>query len=191
MTFGIAMRALNNDPYCGDMCANWTSGSTTTFCITDGLGHGKAAAEASAAAVGYVGEHLLKPLLAVFQGCDRAIVGTRGVAMAVAVVEPHGGTLTYAGIGNTRGMIQGQRRISLSSQYGIVGGGFRRLVDETLPLAPGDIVALWTDGVDEWVDISSWGAGVLADPQRLVERIVDDHSPGSDDAAALVYLNPW
>jgi len=55
----------------------------------------------------YVAEHLEDPLPALFAGCDRAIRHTRGVAMGVAVIDKEAGTLTYAGVGNTRALITG------------------------------------------------------------------------------------
>ncbi|MCG8356253.1 MAG: SpoIIE family protein phosphatase [Kiloniellales bacterium] len=190
MKAGISQRALGDAPYCGDLCASWTSGSKTILCIVDGLGHGRAAAAAAEAAISYVDSHLEGPLPEIFEGCDRAISATRGVAMAIVEADIGACRLSYACIGNTRGQLYGKRTIRLQSQYGIVGGGFRTLTAASIAYDPEDILVLWTDGVSDDVDISRYGPKDLAEPQRLAERVIEDHALGTDDAAVLVFLDP-
>jgi len=226
MPVTIAKRAFPGDPqHCGDECAYWHSGGKTTLCVVDGLGHGEQAQRAAQAAVDYVAHHLAQPLVDIFAGCDLALRRTRGVAMGIAVIIVGGGkdedenenkdagTLTYAGIGNTRAMIVRSehpivqlddnydivRRASniqhpvpstvvrLSSNYGIVGGGYGRLSPETAPLGPGDLVVLYTDGIPELMDILDYDAALRADVGQLAEKILQDWGRGTDDAAVLVF----
>jgi len=195
MQVGIAKRALNNDPYCGDECGYWESSNKTTLCVIDGLGHGEHAESAAKAAVQYVGHHLSQSLDELFAGCDQALRNTRGVAMSTAIVEEDAGTLTCAGIGNARAMIvreprakkAGGKTIILSSNYGIVGGGYKTLSPETVPLMPGDLVILHTDGVEETIGVSRYDDALRADLQRLAERIIQDWGRETDDAAVLVF----
>jgi hypothetical protein len=125
--------------------------------------------------------------------------------MGVAVIEKEAGTLTYAGIGNTRAMIvrepvlseaEGPRSelaegacpvVRMSSNYGIVGGGYRKLSPETVPLTPGDLVILYTDGVPEMIDVLGYDDALSADVGRLAERIIQDWGRETDDAAVLVF----
>lgn len=187
MKAGVARRAVAHARDCGDQCAYWTAGPRTTLCIADGLGHGELAADASAAAIRYVGDHLTRPLGEIFAGCDGAISSTRGVAMAVVEVDAAESRLTYAAVGNTRGQIFGRRKSLLRSDYGIVGGGFRRLNAETLPFAPGDLLVLWTDGIPEFIDIMRYGPDVRSDPQLLADRVITDYAIATDDAAVLAF----
>lgn len=190
MSTGIAMRALGDAPHCGDLCAYWSDGSKITLCIADGLGHGKEAAAAAAAAVGYVGDHRQEPLQAVFEGCNKAIAGTRGVAMGIAVMDLPDGRLSYSAIGNTRGMVYGKKNTWLNGDYGIVGAGYRRLAPEDHVVDPDALVVLWTDGIPEALDLSGCGPDILADPQLLAEHLVADRALGTDDAAVLVFRVP-
>ncbi len=185
----ITKRAFLGETHCGDECAYWQEGDKATLCIVDGLGHGENAERAAQAAVEYVALHLAKPLVDVFAGCDRALRRTRGVAMGIAVVDEEAGTLTYAGIGNTRIMIvRGTRPvIHLSSNYGIVGGGYRKLTPETVELHPGDLVILSSDGIKERCDLSAYGDALRGDVQQLAERILHDWARETDDAAVLVF----
>ena len=185
----ITKRAFLGETHCGDECAYWHEGGKATLCIVDGLGHGEHAERAAQAAVEYVAQHLGEPLVDVFAGCDLALRRTRGVVMGIAVVDEDAGTLTYAGIGNTRAMIVGGARsvVCLSSDYGIVGGGYRKLSPETVPLNPGDLVILVSDGIKERCDILGYGDALRGDVRQLAESILQDWGRETDDAAVLVF----
>lgn len=187
MQIAIAKRSFLNDPHCGDQADYWQSGGKTILCIADGLGHGEHAERAALAALDYVAQHLSEPLPSLFAGCNTAIRHTRGVAMSIAVVDEGAGTLTYAGIGNTCAMVVGERTVRLPGNYGIVGGGYRRLSPETVPLTPGDLVVMYTDGIETYCDVSAYHDARRADVQQLAERILQDWCRETDDAAVLVF----
>jgi len=189
MSVGIAKRALNDAPFCGDECGFWQNGSKTVLCMADGLGHGEHAHTAAKAAVEYVAEHYSEPLLDIFSGCDKAIRHTRGVAMGICLIEEDKQSLTFAGISNTRAMIFGEKSRNMTSHYGIVGGGYRRLVLETVPLLPGYLVVLFTDGLPEIINLTKYDEELLQDVNRLAQRILNDWRTGADDAAVLGYRN--
>jgi len=185
----ITKRAFLGETHCGDECAYWQESSKVTLCIVDGLGHGEHAERAAKAAVEYIAGHLGEPLADIFAGCNRAIRRTRGVAMGIAVVDEDAETLTYAGIGNTRAVIVQSARslVCLSSNYGIVGGGYRKLTVETVDLHPGDLVILASDGIKERCDLLAYGDALRGDVQQLAERILHDWGRETDDAAVLVF----
>ncbi|MFQ5611599.1 MAG: SpoIIE family protein phosphatase [Anaerolineae bacterium] len=199
MPLGIATRSFLNDPHCGDQAACWRSGSRTTLCIVDGLGHGPEAEAAAQAAVDYVAQRLSESLLAIFAGCDLALRNSRGAAMGLAAIAEETGTLTYAGVGNTRAIIirgiapAGREArpfaqiVRLSSYPGIVGGGYQALVPQTVPFLPGNIALLFTDGLPESMDLAGYGPDVWSNEQHLAERIVRDWGRETDDVAVLVY----
>ena len=184
---GIARRALADGSHCGDQGRCWQNGGLVTLCVVDGLGHGKRAEQAATAAVEYVGHHLSRPLRDIFAGCNRALWSTAGVAMGLCVIDQYAGMLTYAGIGNTRAMIAGQKTVLLPSDYGIVGGGYKRLLPATVRLAPGDLVILTTDGVDEKMELSRYNPEVRSAVVSLADRILEDWNREVDDAAVVVF----
>ncbi len=154
--------------------------------MADGLGHGEHAEAAAKAAVDYVGRHLSDSLPEIFADCDRALRDTRGAVMGLAVADEEKGTLTYAGIGNARAVVIGEKTFKMTSSYGIVGGGYKVLTLETVPFSPGDVAILHTDGVEEVSDVSDYAEIAPEDVQRLAESILRDRGLESDDAAILV-----
>ena len=188
MQLAIVKRPLE-EPHCGDQAGCWEYDGKVVLCMIDGLGHGRGAEQAAMAALDFLERHHHEPLLGVFATCDKALRDTRGVAMGIAVTDPAAGTLTYAGIGNTRAMAMGQETTRLASHYGIVGGGYRSLKTETVPLAPGDLVIMYTDGIKELIDLSDYDETLRAEVGRLAERILEDWRRETDDAAVLVFRN--
>jgi len=197
MGVGAAGRPLKGDSHCGDQFGHWRRGKRTTLCVVDGLGHGEYAQKAAKAAIEYVAYHLSRPLPEIFSGCNREISNTRGVAMAIAVIDEDEQTLTYAGVGNTRAMIvrnelTGETKskvLHLMSSYGIVGGGYKSLLPETVRFGLGDLVAMFTDGVEDMIDLSGYDEVLRTDVQILAERLIEDWGRDTDDAAVLIFTS--
>ena len=195
MAVGSAKRPFEGGKHCGDQFGHWQKGNPAILCIADGLGHGKHAEKAAKEALTYVAAHRSESLPEIFSGCNRAIRDTRGVAMGIAVIDKKARTLTYAGIGNTRIVIlrsadskeSARKTQYLKNDFGIVGGGYKRLGPETVKFMPGDMVIMFTDGVKELIDLSGYDEGLRADAGKLAERIIEDWGRDTDDAAVLVY----
>lgn len=179
----LAKESLNGDPHCGDQGAWWSGPSTTTLCLADGLGHGKQAEIAALSAIDYVSDHLDLPLPTLFEGCDRAIRSTRGVAMSIAVFDHGTHQLSYAGVGNTRMMIFGTRGRSFSNAFGIVGGGHRKIFVETIAVAPSEVIIMFSDGLPETI---ARPENRPETPSVLAHSTLQLHGKGTDDAAVLV-----
>jgi len=195
MGVGNVKRPLGGEKHCGDQCGHWQKEHLAILCIADGLGHGKHAEKAAKGAMAYVSSHRAEPLSEIFSGCNREIRDTRGVAMGIAVIDKKARALTYAAIGNTRIAIlssadskgNARKTVYLRNDFGIVGGGYKRLAPETVPFAPGDLVMMYTDGVRELIDVSGYDDALLSDVQVLAEKIIEDWGRDTDDAAVLIY----
>lgn len=183
----IATRALSRTPGdpCGDVTGAWEADGAITLCVADGLGHGPHAREAARAAVAFVEANLGSSLDAIFEGCDRALRSTRGVAMGVAVIR--GARLTYAGIGNTRVLRVGRTDKRFMGDPGILGTGYRHLLVDSTELAPGDLVFLFTDGLDERACVPYPGGEGGADLESMADEFMTAWRRGRDDAGLLIY----
>ncbi len=138
------------------------------------------------AALDYVAGHYATPLAELFAGCDEALHYTRGATVGIAVIDEAAGTLTHAGVGNTRAVVVGDKTTRRGSTAGI-GGGYRRLAPETGPPRDGDLVVMVTDGIKQRFDLADFTEMGGTDVQRLAEKILGDWGRESDDAAVLVF----
>jgi len=185
MKIGIARASANSADICGDMAHAWPGRGREVLMIADGLGHGRDAAVAAAAAVEYIGGHLDQEMGPLFQGLAAALAPTRGAAVGVAMVEPAAGRLTYAAVGNTRAAVFGWQAVRLDSAPGIVGRGTFRLTVATLPVRPGSHLVLWSDGVEERLSVPP-----RPDPAQetaaLARALLEQYLRGGDDACVLV-----
>jgi negative regulator of sigma-B (phosphoserine phosphatase) len=183
----VAIRTLSRtqgEP-CGDVAAAWEVDGAVVLCVVDGLGHGAGAREAAQTAVRYLSAHLTQDLQAVFEGCDRALRNTRGVAMGVAVVR--GDRLSYGGIGNTRVIRIGRTDKRFMGDPGILGTGFRHLLVDSVDLEPGDLVLLFTDGLDERARLPRPKGPGAPDLESIADDFIAAWRRGRDDAGVLVY----
>ncbi|AKB77123.1 Anti-sigma B factor RsbT [Methanosarcina horonobensis HB-1 = JCM 15518] len=187
MDIGTATHSFFNDPHCGDQYRWWENKDSVTLCMVDGLGHGIEAEKAAKAAICCVSRNLCEPLPRIFEKYDREISHTRGVAMSIVIVDKRNSVLTHAGIGNVSVAIRGRKKINLSSDWGIVGGGYRKLNTNTADLDAGDLVLMWTDGISERLDVSGYDNFPYIGTQELADLILRDHAKETDDATILIY----
>jgi serine phosphatase RsbU (regulator of sigma subunit) len=154
--------------------------------IVDGLGHGQPAALAAQAALRILDEQCTAPLPALLAALDHGLNGTRGAAIGLARID--GARLSYAGVGNTRALRwRGSELLRLSSQYGIVGGGLSMPVQLTeIDLHAGDWLLLFSDGLDEMLQLPLHLPEWERDPVLLCEHLLQRWRNPRDDAGIVV-----
>lgn len=182
---GIARRAANDADICGDMAGWWSSGGMEIVAIADGLGHGRDAAVAAAAAIEAVAAWPGDDPIGLFHRMNLALRPTRGAAVGVATVEWETGQITYAAVGNTRAALFGTRNTYLDGYAEIVGGGYQRLKTVTVPFLSGDVLALWTDGLDEQLQVTTVDHSA-AGMDGMASRLLDRFAKGRDDRCIVV-----
>jgi len=186
--YGVAALALAGEAESGDLHLVKPVGTGVLVSVVDGLGHGAEAAAAARAAVGALGPHAEESVLSLVQRCHQALAGTRGVAMSLAFLRADG-SMTWLGVGNVEGRLfhtdpaARPARASLVTRGGIVGSQLPQLRAEVIAVAPGDILILATDGIN-----NGFADGLAADapPQQLADHILARYSKGTDDALVLV-----
>lgn len=133
----------------GDALAFRSGGGSRMVMLADGLGHGEAAAEASALAARYVTENGQHSPATLLRGMHAALRRTRGVAVALAEVDDSRQRLTFCGVGNIGARLyRGGRWETLLSSPGIVGAfTLRTPVPVLRDWTPGDMLVLHSDGL--------------------------------------------
>jgi negative regulator of sigma-B (phosphoserine phosphatase) len=180
MTVGVASRSANAAEVCGDRAGWWSHDGLEVVAIADGLGHGQSAATAAAAAIDVAASWPGGDLVDLFQYMDEALRPTRGAAVGIAVVEWATREITFAAVGNTRAALFGAGTTWLNGYAGIVGVGYRRLCTVTVPFNSGDVLAQWTDGLSEQIELTSADRSA-ARLDDMAFGLLDRFARGDDD----------
>ncbi|MFB7874771.1 MULTISPECIES: stage II sporulation protein M [unclassified Nocardia] len=187
--WSTAGRALPGQDVSGDRALVLDTGDGgVLFGVLDGLGHGGAAADAAERAAVILSDNRGEPLDVLMVLCHRAMVETRGAAVSLALIGP-GETLQWLGVGNveSRLLTLGPAGPELRATMLLTGGivGYRlpsHLQPQTLPIRPGDLLLMATDGIvavgPESIDLARPAAAIAND---LLARDAKD----TDDALVL------
>ena len=180
------------------------------FALGDVAGKGPPAALLTAALQGMFTAHAASEggpaatLARVNQALVRRAVQNRFVTMAYGIVSPDG-QLTYCNAGHNPPMLFTRGTVLRLEEGGMVLGlfGHAQFAQATLPLNPGDVLVVFSDGVSEAIDVageefgddrivSCIGANLHLEPAALLEHLlaaVRQFSEGTiqrDDVTALV-----
>ena len=154
----------------------------------DGLGHGPAASAAAEAAASVLERHPEADVISLAERCDDELRGARGVAMSLATFDVDSAEMSWLGIGDVEGRLipagaSGGVGRSLLLRPGVVGDHLPMLAADSVPVRPGDVVVLATDGIR-----SDFGDRLR--PSRscreTAEMILDRYGKREDDALVLV-----
>ncbi len=156
------------------------------FAVIDGLGHGRAAAAASKIAVAMLQQYAGDPLIELLHRCHESLRATRGVAMSLAMVNTADSVLTWVGVGNVEGALlhvePDLRCDKLLLRNGVVGSHLPMLRAEELPIRPGDILTMVTDGVSTEHPMR---VAMDANIESVADAILAGACKGNDDALVL------
>jgi negative regulator of sigma-B (phosphoserine phosphatase) len=157
------------------------------FAVIDGLGHGRAAAAAAKVAVAMLQQYAGDPLIELLHRCHESLRGTRGVAMSLAEFNTDEAMLRWIGVGNVEGALlhrdPGLTYDKLLLRNGVVGSHLPTLRAEELPIRPGDILTMVTDGVTTEHPMRVAMDGQI---ESVADGILASACKGTDDALVLV-----
>lgn len=172
---------------CGDDWA-FSSGQTLLrVALTDGLGHGLHAHEASrAASRTFEGSSHLQPV-ETLSAIHLALHGTRGAVGVVASIDTEAGVVQFAGVGNVAGaVLEADGRRGLVSHNGTLGQEVRRIQGQESPWTGTSVLVLHTDGLSNHWDLAAT-PGLLRRRAAVIAGVLyRDQLRGRDDATVVV-----
>ncbi len=152
--------------------------------VTDGLGHGPSAAEASVAFIEYVTANPSLPLGDMMLGGSKHIGSTRGAAASLMRFNPESGAFSYCGVGNCHLHTHvPDAPIHPVSAPGIVGNRIRKVLPFEFSLPATGLFVLCSDGISSRLHVERYAH---LDSQGVVDAILDEHGKHHDDATILV-----
>ncbi len=184
---GAVCLPLAGEDACGDAWDIGVGRDGVTICVADGLGHGPDAAHASEPAVALASQRPDLSATSLTALAHTALHGTRGAALAVAVIDEERQALSFVGVGNIAGCIffDGARR-HLMSHNGIVGSNLRKVQQFDHPWHPGAMVILHSDGIGTRWDLDSYAGLMFRHPSLIAAVLYRDFARQRDDVLALV-----
>lgn len=187
ITIGAATRCYPGEVMNGDGWAVHCGARTCRIALIDGLGHGPEAAAAAQAACDALGAHPDALAVEALGLCHRALIGTRGAAISIAVIDPGNAELTYAGVGNVEGRVwQGDWEQRLTIYRGIVGKVMPTVRPLTIALEDDWLLLMHTDGITSRFALPRTMPLGGGSPQMLADRLLQEAGKGIDDATIVV-----
>lgn len=182
---GSTVRPMPGERVSGDaiVVMPWDDG--LLLAIIDVLGHGP---EAHAA-----GLEVVAMLESLAHGgpaqrvatLHRQLSGSRGCALGLCHVRDADGQLDYVGVGNTVIRRFGQEETRLVSFDGVLGQNMRTPRVQSMTLATGDRLLMYTDGVSDRFSLNDYPSLLHHDPDLIARNVVERYGKHYDDAACL------
>jgi anti-sigma regulatory factor (Ser/Thr protein kinase) len=187
MELGAVCVPYPGEDVCGDGVAVVRGEGRVLVLVTDGLGHGPLAAEASQRAAELLAAYHGLTLSELMQRLHDGLRPTRGAAAALAEVDTRRGVVRYCGIGNIAATIvhDGKTR-SLMSHHGTLGHDARKIAELQYPWSADALLVLNSDGlVSSWTLQSHQGLSERA-PSLIAAVLYRDHRRLRDDTTVVV-----
>jgi len=156
--------------------------------VADGYGHGPEAAYAAEIAMTCIGARPERQFEEFFSACDTRLSDTRGVALAVAIVDIESGNMTMAAVGDVRiVLMQENKSLHIRCTRGIVGGGHDRLIPRTMATFPGAMLALFSVGLDAFFPLAQTLEKATLSSTNRAQTVLDHFARDGEEAAVLIY----
>ena len=186
MKVGAVCIPMHGEQRCGDGWIYELLADRCIFVLVDGLGHGVGAADAAERAVASVQEHKTKTPAVIMEYAHDALRGTRGAALAVAVICFSEQVLRYCGIGNISArIITGDAPRHLVSLNGIVGHAVHKISEFTYPWSSDSVLIMHSDGLMSRWDLAAYRGLLNRHPSLIAGILYRDFSRGRDDVTVL------
>lgn len=183
--FGSLLLAKPGQELSGDLCATSWNGSSIQIMVSDGLGSGMQAREASNTAADSFLDHLHQPLYQQMAEINRDLKNTRGAAVALASISTD--ELKYCGIGNISGRIFRSELESKAclSYNGTVGFSMPDFQEIVYPCPGSGLFLMYSDGMAPVWSLSHYPGVISCDPTLIAAVLYRDFGKGMDDIAVI------
>jgi anti-sigma regulatory factor (Ser/Thr protein kinase) len=160
----------------------------TLLAVVDGLGHGRGAREAAAAALDTLEQWEGEPLDELILSTHDALRATRGAVMGAVVLDHARRTFNYAGVGNVEVRVLGASEPARPiPSNGTLGARLSQVRVWPHRWQEGTTLVIASDGISATWDAAAYPGLLAKSPQLLAGVLLRDFARTSDDATVLVY----
>lgn len=184
---GVVCQPVAGEFECGDAWASRHYPGRSIFALTDGLGHGCGAAEASREAIRVFEERAGEVPGAILTRMHDALKKTRGAAVSICEIDSVGGRVRYAGVGNISAsiIVDGKVR-SMVSHNGTLGHVASRFQEFVYPWHENALLLMHSDGLTAHWDLDRYPGLLLKHPQLIAGVMYRDYRRQRDDSCVLI-----
>ncbi|MEU6478101.1 ATP-binding protein [Streptomyces sp. NPDC047017] len=188
---GGLTRPISGEQVCGDTWAvsavSGDGSNALLMMMCDGLGHGPLAARVADRAREAFRDSRRTTPAAVLEDVHRGLRGTRGAAVAIALVDPAAERVQVSGAGNITALVtDGETRSGLLSMPGIAGVQLPRSRTFEAAFPAGAALVMHSDGLsDRWRPADFPGL-FGQDPSLVAAQILNQAAVRRDDAGVVV-----
>lgn len=183
---GAAVAPYPGEIVCGDAWACAATPSGSTLLLADGSGHGVEAEKAAHLAVSVFRQYSSDSCEELLGRLHRALMPTRGAAVAVARIDAAASLIRYGGVGNISGTLVAAGRLShMVSHNGTAGHVAPRMREFTYPFTGSPLVILHSDGVSPRWDLGGYPGLAAQHPSLIAGVLLRDFRRVRDDASVV------
>lgn len=137
---------------CGDGYLLRRTGRRLLVALADGVGSGQGAQAAANACLEALATVSASSISEVFETAHERVRGTRGAALAVALIDPELGAVEWAAVGDVEGVIcapppESEGSTAILQRGGTLGLQFPGVLPQIQPFPPDHVLVLASDGV--------------------------------------------
>lgn len=159
--------------------------------LTDGLGHGPLAYQASSRAAAVFRDQAARPLEEIVQRLHEELRPTRGAAVAIADIDPARHLVRFCGVGNIVGRIFSETGDKhLVSMFGTIGHDVRKIQPFQQAWPPRATLVLHSDGLGTHWKLDDYPGLAMRHAALIAGVLFRDHARGRDDCTVVVARDP-
>jgi hypothetical protein len=185
------VRPLRGEDVSGDAVAVRETGEYFTALVSDGLGHGTFASDASVLAVDVFSRTVSMEADNLVEAIHAALRATRGAAVAVATCDISRHVTTFSGIGNIAGGLVSdltiRKMISMNGTAGLVA---RRVQAFQYPYQAETLLIMHSDGLSGSWSLDKYPGVAQCEPMLIAAVLYRDYGKARDDASILIARLP-
>ena len=184
---GAVCIPVRTETLCGDAWMVRRNGDRLLLLMSDGLGHGAPAAQASAEAIRLFSEQPFHNAQTLLQTLHLGLRPTRGAAAMILDIDLATGAIACAGIGNISArLLGGGVDRSFVSQNGIVGHQAKHFQEFAYSWPTGSLLILHSDGLQSRLSLDKYPGLQVRHPGVVAAILHQNFHREHDDSTVLV-----
>lgn len=143
-------KAKEGNYYCGDVLYYFENEDYFICAVSDGLGSGPLAREASNIAISYISENHDKDLETLMNECNKLLLNTRGIVLSIIKIDYRNKEIIYSNRGNINCIFYSNsgRLTRTLPKRGFLCGRKCSFTTQLMPYENGMRFLLYTDGIE-------------------------------------------